>query len=308
MDCQADDWVCHALAKMGLDGFAGETVQWFLQGPLKIALILLGAAVAARWGGRLVRRTITGLGGKNPLREPTPRSEKRTTTLAGVASSSLKVAIWTLTFLVVAGELGFDLGPLLAGASIVGVALGFGAQSLVRDFISGFFILVEDQYGVGDQVTISDVTGAVESVNLRVTTVRANDGMVWIIPNGEIRMVGNGAKDWARSVVDVLVPNGADLARAIQLITEEAERLAADPDWAEILLEKPEVLGVESLGAQGMTVRVEAKTAPTNRVRLGRQLRSRIGERLQREGIVTRQDLVGDPAVPAVEPAAAPEA
>ena len=125
--------------------------------------------------------------------------------------------------------------------------------------------------------------------------MRANDGMVWIIPNGEIRMVGNGAKDWARAVVDVLVPNGADLARAIQLITEEAERLAADPDWAEVLLEKPEVLGVESLGAQGMTVRVEAKTAPTNRVRLGRQLRSRIGERLQREGIVTRQDLVGDP-------------
>ena len=257
----------------------------------------------------MVRRTITGLGGRNPLREQTERSEKRTTTLAGVASSSLKVAIWTLTFLVVAEELGFNLGPLLAGASIVGVALGFGAQSLVKDFISGFFILVEDQYGVGDQVSISDVTGAVESVNLRVTTVRANDGMVWIIPNGEIRMVGNGAKDWARAVVDVLVPNGADLARAIQLITEEAERLAADPDWAEVLLETPEVMGVESFGIQGTTVRVEAKTSPTDRVRLGRQLRSRIGERLQREGIVTRQDLVGDPAaasVPAAPAAPAP--
>ena len=221
-----------------------------------------------------------------------------------MASSSLKVAIWTLTVLIVAEELGFNLGPLLAGASIVGVALGFGAQSLVKDFISGFFILVEDQYGVGDQVTISDVTGAVEQVNLRVTTVRANDGMVWIIPNGEIRMVGNGAKDWARAVVDVVVPNGADLGRAIELISEEAERLAADPDWAEVLLEKPEVLGVESLGAQGMTVRVEAKTAPTNRVRLGRQLRSRIGERLQREGIVIRQDLMGDPAAASTAPEA----
>ena len=109
-----------------------------------------------------MRRTVTGLGGTNPLREPTPGRRSGPTTLAGVASSSLKVAIWTLTFLVVAGELGFNLGPLLAGASIVGVALGFGAQSLVKDFISGFFILVEDQYGVGDQVTISDVTGAVE--------------------------------------------------------------------------------------------------------------------------------------------------
>ncbi len=299
MDCQPEDWVCHALIKVGLDGFAGETVRWLLQGPLKIALIMLVAAIAARWGGRVVHRTVAGLSGRNPLREPTPRSEKRATTLAGVASSSLKVAIWTMTVLIVAGELGFNLGPLLAGASIVGVALGFGAQSLVKDFLSGFFILVEDQYGVGDQVTIEDVTGAVEQVNLRVTTVRAQDGTIWIIPNGEIRMVGNGAKDWARAVVDVLVPNGADLAKAIQLVTEEVDRLAADPDWAEVLLETPEVLGVESLGAQGLTVRVEAKTAPANRVRLGRQLRSRIGERLQREGILTRQDFLGDTAASA---------
>lgn len=293
-DCRADDWVCHALARIGIDGFASETVRWFLHGPLEILIIVLVASLGARWGGRLVRRTVAGLGSRNPLREPTERSEKRATTLAGVASSSLKVAIWTLTILVIAEELGFNLGPLLAGASIVGVAVGFGAQSLVKDFISGFFILVEDQYGVGDQVTISTVSGAIEQVNLRVTTVRANDGMVWTIPNGEIRMVGNGAKDWARAVVDVLVPNGADLARAVELITEEVDRLAADPDWADVLLDKPEVLGVESLGAQGVTVRVEAKTAPTNRVRLGRQLRSRVSARLQREGIVTRQDFAAD--------------
>jgi moderate conductance mechanosensitive channel len=302
MDCQPEDWVCHALDRVGIDGFAGETVRWFLQGPLKIMLIVLGAALAARWGGRLAHRTVVGLG-LTPLREPTPRSEKRATTLAGVASSSLKVAIWSLTVLVVAGELGFNLGPLLAGASIVGVALGFGAQSLVKDFLSGFFILVEDQYGVGDQVTVEGVTGTVEQVNLRVTSVRARDGTIWIIPNGEIRMVGNGAKDWARSLVDVLVPNGADLARAVQLIAEEMDRLAADPDWAETFMEKPEVVGVESLGAQGVTVRVEAKTAPGDRVKLGRQIRSRIGDRLQREGIVTRQDFAGDvPGDPAPSP------
>ncbi|MEA2843655.1 MAG: moderate conductance mechanosensitive channel [Actinomycetota bacterium] len=301
MDCQPDDWVCHALAKVGLDGFAAETVQWLLQGPLKIALVLLGAVLGARWGGRLVRRTVAGLSGRNPLREPTERSEKRATTLAGVAASSLKVVIWSFTVLIVAEELGFNLGPLLAGASIVGVALGFGAQSLVKDFISGFFIIVEDQYGVGDQITISTVSGAVEQVNLRVTTIRAQDGTVWIIPNGEIRMVGNAAKDWARAVVDVLVPNGADIAKAIAVITEVVEGLAHDPDWADVLLEKPEVLGVDSLGTAGATVRVEAKTAPSNRVRLGRELRSRIGGKLQQEGIVTRQDLTVEPPPPAPE-------
>ena len=135
-----------------------------------------------------------------------------------------------------------------------------------------------------------------------MTTVRAQDGTLWFIPNGEIRMVGNGAKDWARAVVDVLVPNGADLARAIALIAEEVDRLAADPDWAEDLLEKPEVLGVESWARQGVTVRVAAKTPPSNRVRLGRELRSRIGERLQREGILTRQDFVGDASAAGARP------
>ena len=191
MDCQADVWVCHALGKVGLHGFAAETVRWFLHGPLKIALILLVAAIVARWGGRAVRRAVTGLGARNPLREPTPRSEKRATTLAGVASSSLKVAIWTLTVLIVAGELGFNLGPLLAGASIVGVALGFGAQSLVKDLIAGLFMLLEDQYGVGDTVDLGDATGVVETVGLRITTVRDGRGVLWYVRNGEIVRVGN---------------------------------------------------------------------------------------------------------------------
>ena len=304
MECQPDDWVCHALVKIGLEGFAAETVRWLIRGPLKIALLLVVAALGARLGGRVVHRAVMGLAGRAPLREPSPRAEKRATTLAGVASSSLKVAIWTVTVLIVAEELGFNLGPLLAGASIVGIAVGFGAQSLVKDFLGGFFILAEDQYGVGDQITVDDVTGTVEEVNLRVTSVRGNDGTLWIVPNGEIRVVGNAAKDWARAVVDVIVPHGADLARAIELVAQEVDGLAHDARWKDSRMEPPEVMGVESHGAQGVTVRVQAKTAPANRVGLARELRARIGARLQREGIVTRQDagqetLAEEPPAPA---------
>ena len=138
-------------------------------------------------------------------------------------------------------------------------------------------------------------------MNLRVTSIRANDGTVWFVPNGEIRMVGNAAKDWAKAVVDVVVPRGADLALAITAITDEVERLAADPEWAEALLEKPQVLGVESMGTEGVTVRVEVKTTPGNRLRVARELRTRIGARLYREGIATRQDW-------RVEPPASPDA
>ena len=172
--------------------------------------------------------------------------------------------------------------------------------------MSGFFILAEDQYGVGDLITVGAVTGTVEEVNLRVTSLRANDGTVWFVPNGEIRMVGNAAKDWAKAVVDVVVPKGADLALAIAAITEEVDALAEDGAWAEVLLEKPQVLGVETMGIDGVTVRVEVKTTLGNRVRVARELRTRIGARLYREGIASRQDVRGEsPADRSGPPAAA---
>jgi len=242
-------------------------------------------------------RTVTRLGRSTSLAERSPRAEQRATTLGGVAASTLRVGIWTVAVLLVAGEIGLNLGPLLAGAGIVGLALAFGAQTLVKDFVSGFFILAEDQYGVGDLITVGAVTGNVEEVNLRVTSIRANDGTVWFVPNGEIRMVGNAAKEWGKAVVDVVVPRGADLALAITAITDEVEALAADPDWTEALLEKPQVLGVESMGTEGVTVRIEVKTTPTNRLRTARELRTRVGARLYREGITTRQDWRVEPPV-----------
>ncbi len=275
----------------------GQLIAITLEGTLtrggRIVLYLALAIVFTRLGTRVAARSIRSLGARGPLREVSRRAEQRATTLAGVVVSIIRTFVWSVAGLLVLGELGANLGPFLAGASIVGVALGFGAQSLVKDFLSGFFILVEDQYGVGDVITIADTTGTVEQIDLRVTRLRAADGTVWFVPNGEIRKVGNSAKEWARAIVDVIIPNKADLAAATAAIGEEAVALAKDPEWAECVLEEPEVLGVESLAADNVTVRVSTKTEPSKKGAVAREMRARITARLQRDGVVA-----GEPAGP----------
>jgi len=251
---------------------------------LTVVLLLVGAVVVSRVGSRLARRSIESLVARSRL-EPTPRSTSRAKTLAGVAASVVRILVFSTAALMALETVGINLGPLLAGASIVGVALGFGAQSLVRDFLSGFFILAEDQYGVGDTVTIADVLGTVEEVSLRTTRLRGMDGTVWYVPNGEIRKVGNSAKDWSRAIVDVLVPPEADINAATAAIGEELRTVPPD-DWADAVLEAPEVLGVEAMGPDGWTVRVAARTTPEARARVVRELRTRIASRLQNDGVV----------------------
>ena len=276
-ECPWKQSVCEDL---NLTGLAAETVAFFLS----IGLILIAAALASRYGVRLARRSVYSVATRSPLRDTIgPRAEARGTTLAGVTASVIRVAVWTVAVLLLLGEVGFNLGPLVAGASVVGVALGFGAQSLVRDVLSGFFILAEDQYGVGDTISVLDVTGTVEEVNLRATRMRAADGTVWFVPNGEIRKVGNSTKEWTKAIVDVRVPDGVELSRATASIAAEVDALATDPDWAETLLEPPEMLGVEDIAGDCVLVRVSAKTAPGDRARVARELRLRIGNRLDRD-------------------------
>ena len=265
------------------------TLQGFIKGGLRFVLIIALALLFSRLGTRFAQRSIRSLATRSPLRESSPRGEQRAATLAGVAVSLIRILVWTIAGLLLLGVLGVNLGPFLAGASIVGVAVGFGAQSLVKDFFSGFFILVEDQYAVGDTVTIADVTGTVEEIDLRVTRIRASDGTVWFVPNGEIRKVGNSAKDYGRSIVDVLVPNKADLAAATAAIAEESAALAEEPAWAEDVLEAPEVLGVETLGSDNVTLRISTKTTPAQRTPFARELRARITRRLQRDGVVAAE-------------------
>jgi len=278
-----DDYLYELLRKIGLSRLGAQTGQYFV----KIALILAIAMVASRVGGALARRFVNSLGTRSALYIESPRAAQRITTIGGVVASLVRIAVWVLAAIYVFDLLGFNLGPLLAGASIIGIALGFGAQTLVRDFLSGFFILVEDQYGVGDVVTVTEkVSGTIEEVNLRVTRLRGVDGTVWYVPNGEIRTVGNAAKDWARALVDIVLPYASDSATALGAIAEEAQAFAEDPAWTDIVLEPPEVWGVETVAADGVTVRVAAKTVPTRNHAVARALRGRIAERLRRDGIM----------------------
>ncbi|HEX2192109.1 MAG TPA: mechanosensitive ion channel family protein [Acidimicrobiales bacterium] len=276
-----DDYLYELFRELGASELLARTGE-FLVGSL---LILAGALLVSRLGSRLARRSIESLVARSRL-EPTPRSTSRAKTLAGVAASVVRIVVFATAILMILETVGVNLGPLLAGASIVGVALGFGAQSLVRDFLSGFFILAEDQYGVGDTVTVAEVLGTVEEVSLRTTRLRGMDGTVWYVPNGEIRKVGNSAKDWSRAIVDVLVPAEADINAATAAIGEELRAIPPDAEWAEAVLEAPEVLGVEAMGPDGWTVRVAARTTPDARARVVRELRTRIASRLQNEGVV----------------------
>jgi moderate conductance mechanosensitive channel len=278
-----DDYLYDLLRKVGLSHLGAQTGQYLF----KIALILAIAVLASRAGGALARRFVTSLGTRSALYIESPRAEQRMRTIGGVVASLVRIAVWILAATYVFDVLGFNLGPLLAGASIIGIALGFGAQTLVRDFLSGFFILVEDQYGVGDVVTVTDkVSGTIEEVNLRMTRLRGVDGTVWYVPNGEIRTVGNAAKDWARAIVDIVLPYAADSAAALRAITEEIQAFARDPDWSDVVLETPEVWGVEAIAVEGLTVRVVAKTEATRNHVVARALRGRIAERLRGDGII----------------------
>jgi len=301
-----NDYACDLVQKLGLTGFWGRTVQFLLDKPLKILFVVIVAAVLARVFGRLARKAVESLAGTTPVRRVSPRADRRARTLASVTRSVVRIVVWTIAALTILGLVGLNLGPLIAGASIVGVALGFGAQALVRDFLSGFFILVEDQYGVGDRINVSGAKGTVEDVSLRVTRMRADDGAVWFVPNGEIRKVANATMGWQRALVDVLLPLDADLERALAVMGEEADAVADDSQWADAVVERPQVLGVEAMSADGLTIRLTARTAPQKQDAFARALRARIAAGLRREGIaLAKPPVTAAPAAPsATEPSA----
>ena len=279
-------YVYDLLRKMGLSDFQASTGEFLLVKPLKIALLLLAAMLIARIAARACRRFVRGVHRRSPLLASSPRAEQRAATVGDVMASIVSGAIWAVAVLVVLGQVGVDLAPLIAGAGIAGIAVGFGAQSLVKDFLAGIFVLLEDQYGVGDTVTLGDTTGTVEDVTLRITRIRSIDGTVWYIPNGEVRKVGNSSMEWNRAIVDVLVPYEADLAAVQASVTAVAAEVAADPEWQDDILEEPQYWGVQASSVDGRTVRLVAKAAPARQSALTRELRARVTERLRTEGVL----------------------
>lgn len=227
------------------------------------------------------------------------RRAQRARTLGSVLRSTTTAVLMTVTVLLVLGQLGIPLGPLLAGVSVVGVAVGFGAQTLVKDFLAGIFLIAEDQFGVGDSVDLSaDAKGTVEAVSLRVTRLRGVDGTVWYVRNGDLLRVGNRSQGWSRAVLDVDVPYSADAGRVAELLEDVGRELHSEREWRKHLLEEPQVWGVEALTLEKVVVRIAVRTAPLQQWAVARELRARIKARFDAEGI---GHTVDDPAEPAAD-------
>jgi len=214
------------------------------------------------------------------------RRKQRVQALGAILRSAASVTIFGIAGFVILGDLGINLAPLLASAGVVGVAVGFGAQSLVKDYLSGIFMLVEDQYGVGDVITVGDATGTVENVTLRVTRVRDVNGIVWHIRNGTIDTVGNESQGWARAVIDFPVPFAADLATIRDLLARTGDEMWNEPAWRSVMLEAPEVWGAQAITSTEVTMRMVVKTAPLRQWEIEREMRARVKRALKEADIM----------------------
>jgi len=288
------------------------TDWWWLIGPCLTIIGTLVGAVVLRWVlhraiDRVVDRALTRAAGhasqtpgrsSRVLAQATglnqARSTQRAATMGAVLKSTSTFVIATLALLTIMGALGLPQGPLLASAGIVGVALGFGAQSLVKDFLSGIFMILEDQYGVGDVIDTGEAIGTVEDVTLRITKVRDASGIVWYIRNGEIVRIGNRSQGWSTAVVDIQVGYDESLDIVLPLIRKAAGELNEAPEWTSRLLEEPVVAGVESLSGGVITIRIIAKCAPNENFPVSREIRERVKAALDTAGI--RPPQVGPPS------------
>jgi small-conductance mechanosensitive channel len=213
------------------------------------------------------------------------RRRQRAETTGSVMRSIASIIILGTASITVLSYIGLDPTPFLASASIIGIAVAFGAQNLVKDFLTGMFMLLEDQYGVGDVVDVGDAKGTVEAVTLRTTRLRDVNGVVWYVPNGEIKRVGNESQNWARVVLDVPVEYDVDLDKVRTLLAETAATMAADPPWDEVIIEDPTVWGVQALSGEAVVVRVVCKTAPGRQADTARELRERVKKAFDGAGV-----------------------
>jgi small-conductance mechanosensitive channel len=250
----------------------------------RLLAILLIALFLIRLLRILTRRLIAAAGSQSAARVARMR-EQQTRTLAGILYSGGTAVIVIVAVLTALPEFGFNITPVAAAAGLATLSIGFGAQHVVRDFINGFFTVLEDQYVVGDIVRIGDVVGRVEHLTLRRTVVRDPQGAVVTIPNGEITKVANLSRDWGQLFLDAIVAADQPLDEALNALEAVASEFRADPSWSPMLLDGPRVLGVESLAPNGTTVRLQVRTAPTRQDDVARELRRRIQIELAGRGI-----------------------
>ncbi|SDP55323.1 small conductance mechanosensitive channel [Lentzea jiangxiensis] len=284
-------------------GFFEKYGPDIIAGGIKIVLILIAAFVIRAMLRKVIDRITTpGKEGKKPgllkpLRERAPqalgnlmseRREQRARTIGSVLKSIVTIMIFGIAILEILIVVKLDITPVLTSAGILGVAIGFGAQNLVKDFLAGMFMLLEDQYGVGDVVDLGPATGTVEAVALRTTTIRDTGGTVWYVRNGEILRVGNSSQGFAVAVVDLPLSYGANLAEATQVLERKVSEVADKEPLKADVTAKPEVLGVEKFTPEGITLRVTAKTRPGRQWAVQRNLRAQLMPALEEAGFTAK--------------------
>jgi moderate conductance mechanosensitive channel len=213
------------------------------------------------------------------------RRAQRARTVGSVIGNAATILIFGTAFTMALGQVGVNLAPVLASAGVLGLAVGFGAQNLVRDFLSGIFMLLEDQYGIGDTVDLGEARGTVEKITLRTTVLRGQDGTVWHVPNGEVVRVGNQSQLWSVAVLDITVAPTADIEQTSRIVAVTAERLTTSEDYAADVISPPEMLGVESIRPEATTLRLLVKTKPGSHLKLQRALRVEILRELTNAGV-----------------------
>jgi small-conductance mechanosensitive channel len=296
--------VCEKVKEWTGSAFWASAAEWFVARPLQVALIVVVAWVANRIAHVLIKRGMTRLldpdrmRARRVLRKATPvmlqktsevgmRTDARTATLTTVFRSLASIAIWFIAGIAILGVFDVDLAPIIAAASVFGVALGFGAQNIVRDFLAGTFMVVEDQFGVGDVVDLGEAKGTVEEITLRATRVRDVNGTLWHVPNGQILRVANKSQAWSRAVLDLEMDGGTSYDAAAEVIQHTADHLSADPGFATDIIDTPEVWGIEAFTERGYTIRLVIKTRPAAQFRVMRELRIRLTDAFREAGITT---------------------
>jgi small-conductance mechanosensitive channel len=299
--CPTNGDFCRLVEDTTHNEWLARASNWLIAKPLSI-LTLLVLGLLVRW---LVHRTIDKItrsaavgavptvltrGRVSQLflerhAAASERREQRAKTMGGLLKSISTGVIASIVLFMMVAQLGYNIAPLIASAGIVGVALGFGAQSLVKDFLSGIFIILEDQFGVGDIVKVGAAAGTIEAVGLRVTRLRDVDGTVWYVRNGEILAVGNMSQEWASAVLDFPVALSQDLGRVRQLLAEVAHEVWEDPAYNSEILEQPEVWGAEQFTRDGVMMRLVVKTAPQQQWRVAREIRERVKTQFDAQGI-----------------------
>jgi small-conductance mechanosensitive channel len=266
-----------------MSGMFNRATTWLTTSGIKVLGILIALVILSqmsKWTVKWLEKFIPEKDSHQAI-----EAKKRVHTLGDILRHALIIVLSLIALLMILGELGIQLGPLLATAGIGALAIGFGAQSLVKNVISGFFTILENQYRIGDAIEVAGVSGLVESVSLRRTVLRDLEGRVHTIPNGEIKIVSNLSKEWARTVLDVGVSYSENVDQVMDILKQIGRELVAEEPWKSAILEPLQIFGVERFGDSQLVIRMVVKTIPLKQWEVGRELRRSIKIRFDEKGI-----------------------